>query len=326
MFIDGVDNILDDPVGALRDSAPATPADADTVTETEAPPTDPVDTAEPTDERPRDEKGRFISTEKQEKLLAYLAKYGDDPDKAYEASVEAQSTIGRLGQELGELRSVLTELPDRINQQPQAPANLEDLISEQPQQVAVWALQQGNQEPVYEAAMREWFDQNPLEAARFEQNLRMEMLRAEIQAQQQPIQQSLKQQQEQQAVAEFARQHPDVGAYAEQIQQQAAQNPVLSRLLSSEDPQEKVGALAVLYQLAKQSGAAAPPPTVDTASPQPDPAQAAAQAIAAAEQAKAQAAVVTAGNSNTGEPPAPNIADQIWEAWGKHDISRLRDS
>lgn len=308
-----VGDILDDPVGALRDGTPDTPAEpvADTVEETAAPEPQGEDTASQDQPRAKDPD-----------VERFLAKYDGDIEKALKGAVEQSSLVGRLGQELGELRSKVEDLP-----QPQAaaPPNLDDLIQERPQDVAMWALQQGNQQPVYEAAMESWFEQDPMRAARFEQELRMEMLRSEFDAKQQPFQQTLKQQAEQAAVGEFARQNPDVHLFADKIQEIAAQNPVLGKLLGSDDPAEKVGALGVLYQLAKGTSVAAAPAQPDTLTDEAR-ATALAQAAAQAEQDKAAAAVITGGNTNTGDQPSKPLADQIWDAWGEHDISRLRDS
>lgn len=309
-----VGDLLDDPVGALRDETPDTPAEpvADTVEETTAPqPDEGEDTATSEPEKPVDPD-----------VARFLQKYDGDIEKALRGAAEQQSLVGRLGQELGELRSKVDEIP---RQPAVVPPNLEDLITEQPRDVAMWALQQGNQGPVYDAAMREWYDQSPMEAARFEQDLRMEMLRSEFEARQQPFQQTLKQQAEQQAVGEFARQNPDVHLFADMIQEIAAQNPVLSKLLGSDDPAEKVGALGVLYQLAKGSSVSEAPAKPDTLTDEAR-ATALAHAAAQADQDKAAAAVITGGNTNTGDQPPKALADQIWDAWGEHDISRLRDS
>lgn len=315
-------NILDDPVGELRVDAPDTPApEAETVEETEAP----ADVAETASDRPRNEKGQFVAKDDPD-IEKFLAKYDGDITKALKGAAEQSSLVGRLGQELGELRSQVEQLP---RQQQQYPA---DLIESDPsavaQQLAVQSFQSGQDpeaHPAYKAVMREWYDQDPYEAAQFERTLDRVRFQAEMEQRTMPVQQTLRQQQEQQAIMDFARRNPDIPEYADQIQQLAAQNPVLGRLLESEDPTEKIGALGVLYQLAKGSSPSVSPEGPDTKQDEARAASARAQAQEA-EQAKAAAAVVTAANTNTGEPPGKPLADQIWEAWGEHDIGRLRNS
>lgn len=290
-------------------------------------PADVVDTADEehaTDERPRDEKGRFISPEQADKLSKYINKYDGDVDKAYEASVEAQSLIGKLGQELGTLRSQVENLPSQLQHQqaPTLPGDIGDLIAQDPRQVAVWALQNGAGEPVYEAAMQEWFDQDPRAAARFETELRLQQVRSEFEAQTVPVQRTLAEQEKQAAIARFTREHPDVEALAPQIQRVAAEQPFLANALSSDDPTTVVQALSALYTVAKATA----PPAPDTGASQQAIAQAQAQALQQAEQAKQEAAVVTGGTNSTGDPAQPSASDEIWERWQELDIGRLKYS
>lgn len=124
------------------------------------------------------------------------APHFDDPDvskyverhggieQALKVALEAQSVIGRQGQEMGELRRAVEELQAR----PRTPQSLPDMdqIQENPSQVAAWALQ-NEQEPVFEAAMAEWYEQDPRAAARFERVIEQEILKADITSSFQPV-------------------------------------------------------------------------------------------------------------------------------------------
>jgi hypothetical protein len=87
----------------------------------------PADTSTPAGEEP--------VVEEDPEVKAFLAKYGDDPQKALKAAVELQSTLGRQGSELGTLREQIAELRGMVaaTQQPAAaPAIMtDDQIEEQ---------------------------------------------------------------------------------------------------------------------------------------------------------------------------------------------------
>jgi DNA-binding transcriptional MerR regulator len=96
-------------VSALRDTeAPVEDTAEELPTEDASP--EPEDT-----ERPRDEKGRFKSPE--EKIATAQEKFQGDPEKAWQAVVEAQELMGRQAQELGEMRKLVENIPQQINQQ-----------------------------------------------------------------------------------------------------------------------------------------------------------------------------------------------------------------
>lgn len=129
----------------------------------------------------------LVPTESQysDEVSSYLGKYGGDVGKALEAALHAQAKLGEQGQELGELRRAVQELYDRPEPRQQTSPfvseQVQEAIDDNPGRVAAWALQ-NNDQAVYEAAVREWYDQDPMSASRFEIAMNREMLRAEMQA------------------------------------------------------------------------------------------------------------------------------------------------
>lgn len=292
----------------------------------EGPPAEPEDpapseteaTAEPEapqDDRPRDELGRF--TEKQP--LAGKFKTVDDLESAY---LELQRTLGSKNSEIGELRQAIEDRLDSFQRQ-QHQVYDDDTIERNPgavaQQIAVQALQAGSipeQHPAYEAAMEAWFDENPRQATNFLLTLQQVRFQHALEERTAPVQQTLRQQQEQQAIREFGQRNPDIVDYADQIQQIAGARPALAAMLQSDDPQARVEALDTLYLLAKAQS-----PARATTEAVTDHAR---KVAADTAQAVADATVVTTGNTNQGEAPVMDEADRMWEEWQTLGISHLR--
>lgn len=103
-------------------------------------------------EQPRDEQGRF--TAERPAWLPENFKSEEDFAKAYH---EAQSMIDRQGNELGELRRAVDVLQETPHQTP-APGSIREALEENPEAVAYWAAQQGN-EQVLDAALQAWHQQ-----------------------------------------------------------------------------------------------------------------------------------------------------------------------
>lgn len=310
-FSSGLQDAVNEALGTpAQDTVPAeTPA-----------PAEPVDTAEETvaQDRPRDDKGRFVASDDPE-IAKFLDKYNGDPEAAIKGALELQKLTSRQTDELGELRKLREQIEQMQESIPapqaQIPGNLDELILNDPAQVAVWALQTGAGEPVFDAAMDEWFNQNPRQAARFETELRLQAALQEQQAQVAPLQQTLAQQQREAAMRDFQRTHPDIGDYTDQIQQIAQQRPAFAQMLASDDVETQMGALDALYVLAKASGPAAPP-SGDTAQVVPD---------TPVEQALAGASILTGGTSGHTDPAAQkSVSDQLWDSWQGFDISRIQ--
>ena len=151
-----------------------------------------------------------------EEVNAYLQKYNGDIGKALEAALHAQAKLGEQGQELGELRRMVEEVRDRP--QPQAPTSpfvneqLQAAIDDNPAQVAQWALQNENPH-VYEAALSEWYDQDPKAATRFEITLNRELAKQEAQASIAPEIESVREREKARVMADahraLAQKYPD---------------------------------------------------------------------------------------------------------------------
>jgi len=279
----------------------------------------------PEPDRPRDEKGRFIPEEKDELLLGKF-RSADELAAAYQ---ELESRFGTRGSELHELRQAVESLQESMPaQQPQAASyDWDSLIENSPQYAAQAAYETGDQFQL-NRAVSAWEDLSPGTPAIWAEMQAMKALVLEMQEQvPQQLQPLIDQQQDavtQQVLGEFYREHPDARDYAEQMADLMQQDPLAPRLvqvLEQGTPQEKVGVLSYLYKQARVSG---DPQQADNLQKQ-------AQGIAVeqaqlAEQAKLEAAVVSASNSNAGDPTTPDPADQMWEAWAGFDIGRLRNS
>lgn len=142
-------------------------------------------------EQPRDDQGRSLPKFTDPDVQSYVEKFGGDINQALRSAVEAQSLIGRQGQELGELRALRQKI-EALEGQVQAPApaalpvNTQELLEENPGALAEWAYQNGR-EDVYEQAMDAWFDLQPRQAARFEQALMMGEMERRVESRIQPI-------------------------------------------------------------------------------------------------------------------------------------------
>jgi hypothetical protein len=117
-------------------------------------------------------------------LAEYLGRFGDDPRAALEAALrekdEAQSLIGRQGNELGELRKLseqVARLEGKAEAQPQArpevPGSntadieaLEEMVANSgPQATMGWVVE--NRPDLIEATISAWASEDPVAAARF---------------------------------------------------------------------------------------------------------------------------------------------------------------
>jgi len=133
-------------------------------------------------EQPRDEQGRFVAKERPEWLPPQF-KSEEDFARSYG---ELQSVLGRQGQELGELRKIAEQISERTPQ-PQNFGQLQGALEENPEAVAYWAAQQGN-EQMLEQALAAW-NQRALDegdavslrnAQRFERDIELAKLKYEF--------------------------------------------------------------------------------------------------------------------------------------------------
>ena len=170
----------------------------------------------------------------------------EEAEKAYE---NAQKALGRQGEELGELRKAVEEV-QRGQQQPQAYGKLQEALEENPQAVAMWALQQGNEE-VLDQALEYWYEESPRAAARFERAIEMAQFKQEFEGQIVPALENVKSESEVRALAlaqrELRAKYPDFDQVMESVEESDVEglNQDAIRQLRDADPK---AALEVVYR------------------------------------------------------------------------------
>lgn len=255
-IIEELDNYLDeaDPKAETppEEEAPEEPA------EEEAP------AAEAETEEPEAEE---TPVERDERLTAYLDKYGGDVDKALTAAVEAQELLGRQGSELGELRKEIQALSERIPEQeeddPYVPMDsstvswFDTLMEENPLQAMEWARQNDSSGTYYSRGMAAWMDTNPAQASTYQMAVMADALRKEFKEElsekTRPYQADHQRNTINQAWQMAVGENPDIANHADAILQEAKDSPELLR--GADTPEAQKNALHKLYRLVK--GAAA---------------------------------------------------------------------
>lgn len=270
------------------------PADEAATAETETVEPEPDNT----DPEPEPEPGSQYPDE----IQRFLDKYDGNIEQALKAAVHAQSTIGQQGQELGELRRMVQELYERPQPQqspsPFVPENVQEAIVDNPAQVAQWAIQQ-EQPHVYEAAISEWYEQDPKAAGRFERALEREMLKQELQQQINPEIEAVREQQKAREVADahrsLAAKYPDFQQVLETATADEVAGIDRNLLASAANP---AAALEIVYRwVAMGRGQQKAAET--------------AQRTEQVRQEKREATVVTADATNT--PPEQTVVDRLKE-------------
>ena len=212
-----------------------------------------ADEVEETAETPRDEKGRFVSQDPD--VEGYLAKYGGDVEKAIKAATEAQSLIGRQGSELGELRKQFEEF-QQVQQKPRYDANaLAQLIENDPARATALAYEAGDGATVA-AALEAWKEEAPFEASIWVNDVRNAEFQRQITEQMQsanaPLQERAAGQDFQQALTNFALQHPDMDQHVGTMQAIASESPRILKILAEDSsPEAKMEVYDYLYQKAR---------------------------------------------------------------------------
>lgn len=309
-----------------EDVPEAAPDEGTPVLDEEAPQEAPEEDTAPEDDRPRNEKGQFISQrEQEERLLAGKYRTPEELEAAYS---ELASAYGRQGNEMGELRKAVESLQESMPQQQayQPSYDWDNLIDVNPAMAAQAAYESGDQFQL-NRAVQAWEDVAPGAPSLWAQVEAMKAQIAEMQEsvpqQIQPLIEQQATQQTQQILGEFYRQHPGAEKYSQQMSDRVMSDPLGPRLiqvLENGTPQEKVGVLTYLFNQVR----ATDPQQADTLQAQAK--DIAVEQARLAEQAKLEAQVVSASNSNAGDPPPQDPADAMWEAWAGFDISRLKDS
>lgn len=240
-----------------------------------------------------------------------FTKYGGDLLKALDALGAGQSTVGSLGNELGDLRKENEALQKLVQQVGSLEARLTPYrsdIDEDPQSLVGEVLQRAAEtghfdEATYEAALAGWAESDPFTAARLDAQVAMARQQAEVQvasqASQAPGNDALARE-----VDAFKTRHPDLDTALPAMNELAAQRPVLQRALYEGSAEERAQALEDLYTLAKSR-------SNETAT-----SSAAKRVIlrakADADKAKSDAAVVGASRTSAVTPTAPT-GDRLLE-------------
>lgn len=248
-------------------------------------------------------------------VLGYLDKYDGDVAKALKAATEAQSLIGRQGEELGNTRkeneslqevvAQLKALEDRLQYQSVPYRNDSD---DNPQGLIQEVLERASQtghfdDATYEAAIQSWGLEDPFGAARFDAQVAVARQQAEAAVQEPPATGPDALAGE---IEAFKGRHPDYQQMLPAIQELAAQRPLLGRSLYEGSAQERAQALQDLYDLAKSRTAASDTSTAVR--------KVILRAAAEAETAKADAAVVGASRSSAASSePAEPTGDRLLE-------------
>lgn len=240
-----------------------------------------------------------------------VAKYGGDVSKALAAGAELQSLVGRQGNELGELRRLMEErvngLEERVhaaNEPQYDPDELTVWMAEHPTaipDIARQAFYAGN-DALMDLAVGAWEDVDRGAARRFSQEAAVARARTQMQAEGERNAQIASGWN--QTAERFAEEHPDLETHAPRMREIAPQFPNLISILQTGDPQSRIEVLEFLYEKAKGSSA--------------EEIQTSAREIARtqaneATQAIKDAAVASATTAQ--RAPSTTVAERIAEAW-----------
>lgn len=205
-----------------------------------------------------------------ERVQSVLEKYDGDPAKALVALSEAQSLIGRKGNEAAQANAELAALRAELEQirngqqavlqrmsQPMVPIT-QDLIDEDPLAAAQQAVLQDNVQ-AFDAAISalqngtDYVEANPQAAQFFLEKLALEAYMHELQAGASAAASApTSQQQELDAeVNKVLQKHPDLEQHLPAIQEAAEENPLLKRAMEAGSPVERAQALEALTVIAK---------------------------------------------------------------------------
>lgn len=185
----------------------------------------------------------------------YAGKY-KSPEELEEAYQNLNSVMGRQGNEMSDLRQKLDHLESRVSQPTQAPYSQDQIMEAaegNPMGTAVWALQ--NAPHTYEGVMEVWYENNPKDAARFEQHLAMESLkddmRKEIAPVAGPVTQMTQQQEFYSAWTDASKTLPDLNSFSQQIIEAAEETPEILGVLQNGDHAAKTRVITSLYWMAR---------------------------------------------------------------------------
>lgn len=173
-------------------------------------------------------------------------------EEAEKALREKDSHIGKLQNELGELRGSVEQI-QQAQQQYFSPADeesFEDLLDDNPELAVHEAWKRGDQIRL-DRALESWYEVAPRKAGRFERALERQQLEQNWQQQYRPIQQEIGNQQLASAYQSVKAQHPDFDQMEPAMAQAAELAPHLLEPLQSGTVDAKRKVIETLYFMAK---------------------------------------------------------------------------
>lgn len=257
------------------------------------------------------------------KIGEYLEKYDGDVVKALQAATEAQSLIGRKGNEASQSAAEAAALREELRQtremqqqilakmsQPQVPLIpiTQELILEDPATAAQQAVLQDNAAAL-EATIAVWREENPDAANLFLRNLVLEAQLGEQRTAAVTPPAASDTDEVDVEVAKVLERHPDLEQHLPAIGKAADANPLLKRALELGNAAEKAQALEALTVIAKAGS------TADTSRDALKRVQI--RVKQEADEARRNAAVVSASRSSAASTSQPTKADEFLAAFDK---------
>ncbi len=283
--------------------------------------------------RPRDEQGRFLpkedaqpeaegETEQPPDLILGKFKSYDDVIKAY---AELEQHAGGLRNEVGELRSLVEDRFEQLqNKPPQPQFDLDEMIEENPAQAVEFAWRSGN-EPALRKALASWDEIAPGMSSVWIENKQLAAKLSALEEQQKPILQTNEEQQRlnvvAQAYATLEKQYPDFEEHRQAMGVAAAElaarngESYVDKMLNQGTPESVAEALEYLYLKARdRQGANLAEVSRELAR---EHVQNTNRAV--------NEAIVASATTTSGEAAKPSVADRIAESWDKVEAPFRRD-
>lgn len=295
------DQAPQEPEAAPEEGTPAEVVEQTPVAEAE--------TVEEETSRPRDESGRFVKQETEEKLFAGKFKSPDDLERAY---TELQSRFGSQSNELGDLRQQVDERFANLEAaNTRATTPWDELIEENPAQALALAHQQGDEFNMRRAATA-WEEVSPGSVNLWAENVRlkeqMEQRFAALEERTKPAVEDTAEQARVRAYTNAKNRHPDMEQHIAQMQEVSVQFPMLVTAIETGTQEEREKGWEALYLLTKAGNADNLQQTAQ---------QVARNAADAEQRAREEAAVVSAATVPGQKPKS--LSERIGDEWASYE-------
>jgi hypothetical protein len=174
----------------------------------------------------------------------------------------SRETVGRQGNEIGELRRMVEDVQARQNEPEPRKLDSRELEDLDPSQAVQIAWENGDNIAL-QRYFHEWEQENPQQAYAWRTDRQIEEMRKEFQTELQKVTEPLKEhttnQTYQQALQGLLARYPDMQQMQTGMVGVLNQNPFLTKALESGSPEEKVQALEATYHIARSTGGAPAP-------------------------------------------------------------------